>query len=136
LDLQEFPQAFPIWTETRNSRWEGRLAWKGDLNWEAIIRRNGESANSVMLKLGSEERNWKGLIHSCRLDLFRSSPDNSFRYVGGDFLQRSGRTLHGRGALLSGTLRINWQDFSLRLNSDAGPGLSPRLGLSLYWQPA
>jgi hypothetical protein len=129
------PAVFPIWITELSESWESRLAWKGDLSWDAVLRGVQDEEPSALLRLSSrEEKIGSGLSLAGRLYLFRSSEGRSFRLVSGDFLGRRSRSLRGRGAALSLSLRWISGPLVLKLVGDAGSNLDPGFALTLRWR--
>ncbi|MBC8367897.1 hypothetical protein H8E52_10840 [bacterium] len=129
------PAVFPIWIAEDSGSWEGRLAWRGELSWEAVLRGVQDETPSALLRFSVRERKLgSGINLGSHLYLFRSSEGRSFRLISGDFLARRSRSLRGRGAALSLSLRWNRGPILLKLDGDAGSNLEPGLAITLRWQ--
>ncbi len=129
------PAVFPIWIAENSESWEARLAWLSDLSWEAVLRGVQNEDPSALLHISWRERELgSGFTLASRLYLFRSSEGRSFRLMSGDFLARRSRSLRGRGAALSISLRWNRGPILLKLDGDAGSNLDTELAMTLRWQ--
>ncbi len=129
------PAVFPIWITELSESWEGRLSWKAALSWEAVLRGVQDENPSALFRLSSREgKIGPGLTLAGRLYLFRSSEGRSFRLVSGDFLGRRSRSLVGRGAALSLSLRWISGPLILKLVGDAGSNLDPGFAITLRWR--
>ncbi len=129
------PAVFPVWEVQDSATWEARLARRGTLSWEAVIRGGGEDSSASLLRLSPPNRL---LGHGFRLGgravLFHCPASESFRVISGGFLARRSRSLRGRGAAM--TLSLSWlkAPFSMRLDADLGAGLAPGASLVLGWE--